>query len=315
MESLYALDTNGAWACATSTEYRRGVHYYCDCPDRHKMKLVKASGDPEKRPFRAFFAHIASGHKHSRDGDIITCRQGGESLEHRTAKHRLREMVGRFSYVSKQCRTCNNKVIEDGRGASIALEVRSSDKRWRYDCMLVRGGVKIAALEIYHTHSTSQAKIQATRKNGLRIAEFRAEDVNSMQSGARLENLCPSTYLCPRCLLEASKSWILKCYREEQSELQDWDTLMYHAYLRDFNERKLQRLWMMTPFISAINHWSRLERTIEQAYWKLHASRPKTTPRDPKFYYYSVYHPPPYTNGIYAPYELIQSTRRPDSGV
>ena len=153
--SQYARNIHGEWVCATSTQYKQGVTYFCECPDKHKMKLVKSSGDPDKRHFREYFAHITTGFKRDRHDEEITCRSGGESQEHRNAKHKLREMMGKFSYVSKKCKHCKTDTIEDCSGASIELEIQSNDKRWRYDCMLVRNGINVAALEIYHTSLTT----------------------------------------------------------------------------------------------------------------------------------------------------------------
>lgn len=239
--SQYARTIHGEWVCATSTRYKQGVAFFCECPDKHKVKLVKSSGDTDKRHFRDYFAHITTGFKRDRDEKTTPCRSGGESQEHRNAKHKLREMVGKFSYVSKRCTHCKTDIIEDSRGASIELEIQSNDKRWRYDCMLVRDGINIAALEIYHTHATTKEKIIATRSDGVQIAEFRAEDVNEMQDGTCLMNLCPVSFTCHECLLLLRQSWILQCYIDDQNELHNQEKMMYTFYLRIYHE-KIQKL-------------------------------------------------------------------------
>jgi hypothetical protein len=52
----YALDTNGSWANAKLTEYKKHSRFFCGCAERHSVKLVKPSGDLGKRPFSAYFA-------------------------------------------------------------------------------------------------------------------------------------------------------------------------------------------------------------------------------------------------------------------
>lgn len=307
MDSLYARTTDEEWVCATEIEINRGLQYFCDCPDRHRMKLVKASGNPDKRHFRDYFAHVSTGHKRNREQDLIqTCSPGGESIEHRNAKHRLREMAGNFTYVSKRCKLCKTDVIEDCSRASITIEVQSRDKKWRYDCILVKDDIRIAALEIFHKHATTQDKILATRKDGLKIAEFRAEDVNDMQRGAHLENLCPEIFTCHGCLIKISKSWILQCYIDERNEWMKQDRLVYDAYIKSYNEGETKKinertakqqyiLQQMSSYTEERSQWLYIDKVIENEYWR------------PKIYFYSVFHP----SGYPAPYEMICSTRKP----
>jgi hypothetical protein len=308
--SQWARNVHCDWRHASREDIRRGTLYFCECPDKHRVKLVKPSGESGKRHFQPYFAHISSGHKHTREGEIIACRSGGESMQHRAAKHMLREMVGEFQYVSKRCKACHTNVIEDGKDATIILETQSTDKRWRYDCMLIRHGIRVAALEIYHTHATAEEKVLSTRRDGIAIAEFRAEDVNAMKGSTLLENLRPLSYTCQRCLLDASKSWIMRCHAEERKELQLWESVMADAYHRDYNERKRRlhddMMWMSTWCTEEINQWHLIETTITDEYHRLwHAVKQKTKRGTTRVLYYSVYHPPPYTNGIYAPYEMV----------
>jgi hypothetical protein len=308
--SQWARDIHGVWKEASREGKNRRTLYFCECPDKHKMKLCKPSGKPGIRYIRPYFAQISSGHKHTREGEIIACRSGGESMQHRAAKHMLREMVGEFQYVSKRCKACHTNVIEDGRDATIILETQSTDKRWRYDCMLIRHGIRVAALEIYHKHATAEEKVISTRSNGIAIAEFRAEDVNAMKGSTFLENLRPLSYTCQHCLLNASKSWILRCHAEDRKELQLWESVIADAYHRDYNERKRRlhddMMWMSTRCTDEINQWRFKETTITEEYNRLwEIGQWKIRKETSGMFYYSVYHPPPYTNGIYAPYEMI----------
>ena len=306
----WAQDVHGDWKDAATEEKRRGTVYFCDCPDKHRMRLVKSSGDTDKRYFQDYFAHIHSGYKHTRDGELIPCRSGGESKEHRAAKHRLREMVGTFKYVSQRCKACRKDVIEDGRDSTITLEMRSADGRWRYDCMLIRHGKPVAALEIFHRHATAQEKLLSTRQDGIAIAEFRAEDVNAMHKGTLLENLCPLSFTCQTCLLDASEAWITRCQGEERRALQMWESQMAEAYLRDYTEKKRRRhedmMWMATPCTSNINQWHFLDSAIAGEYHRLwEIGKWRLWEEHTGLYYYSVYHPPQYTNGGYTPYEMV----------
>lgn len=283
------------------------------------MKLVKPSGDPDKRHIRDYFAHITSGHKRDIEGNVINCRSGGESAEHRNAKHKLREMVGKFTYVTTQCTQCKTKTIEDGQNASILLELQSDDRRWRYDCMLVRDGIRIAALEIFHRHATTDEKLSATRQDGIQIAEFRAEDVNDMQDGMRLRNLSPVSFTCHGCLLKNSKAWILQCYNEERNELRNQEIQIVSAYQKEINQRQqmeeIQRLKDEATKrddeiikLSAARH-KHNEETLRQRQLKCanHFEENYFSK-----YFHSRCHPPPYTSERYAPYELICSKRNPN---
>jgi len=211
--SRYARTPQGQWICACDVMQDTGASFYCDCPAMHKMKLVKPSGLPDKRPFMPYFAHVSSGFKRSNDGEsVVPPCSGGESLEHKLAKHKLREMVGKFSFTVEKCTNCQFELVEDGCNASILIEVRSEDKRWRYDSVMVRDGVNVIALEIFHRHATTQEKVHSTRQDGLQIAEFRAEDVNGMVSGTKLTNLQTRMILCNKCE-------IFRCFEKEQMEL------------------------------------------------------------------------------------------------
>ena len=55
----YALDIRGEWVNAKVTKYRKHSVFFCDCPAKHKMKLVKPSGRLGKRLFCDYFAHVS----------------------------------------------------------------------------------------------------------------------------------------------------------------------------------------------------------------------------------------------------------------
>lgn len=288
--SKYARNQHGQWVCASDAVQDPDTSFFCDCPAMHKMKLVKPSGLPDKRSFMDYFAHVSSGHKRTSDGELVitSCCSGGESLEHKHAKHKLREMVGQFSFVVEKCRSCQLELVEDGRDAGILVEVRSDDGRWRYDCVLIRDDVKVVALEIYHRHATTQDKVLATRQDGLQIAEFRAEDVNALVPGARLVNMQIRKFLCHGCQLIAGQAFRLRCLREEQDELIRQASLVEDEMVN----RALQADWKRRALIKRINaetlqfyqderkQLTWLEDMKEEEFWNLYQDR---------IYYYSTF--------------------------
>jgi hypothetical protein len=85
--------------------------------------------------------------------------------------------------------------------------------------MVCSDGLHIA-LEIFHKHATGNFKVDATRRSGIAIAEFRAEDVLNMEAGAMLENLQVRVKMCDDCLLDYAFEWSQKCYVDELQSLQ-----------------------------------------------------------------------------------------------
>ncbi len=57
-------------------------------------------------------------------------------------------------------------------GRKLDVEVRSLDKRWRYDVLLSRLDGTQLALEVYHTHATGGGKIESSALIGVPIAEL-----------------------------------------------------------------------------------------------------------------------------------------------
>ena len=239
----YAQNQDGRWVSATKSIYTHGTVYYCDCPEKHKMKLVKPSGNTEKRAFTDYFAHI----KRSHTGDAITCMPCGESVEHRLAKHKLREMQGLFSFVTKKCPSCKHEVLEDCLDGQICIEVASHDGNWRYDCMLSRGDKHVLALEIWHTHATTVDKINSTRARGIGLAEFKASEVLSMCEGARLSNTQVMSVKCCACIKLAATSELFYEIQREQHTLLGLDIQISEAYWQMWNYQQLDSLVASRP--------------------------------------------------------------------
>jgi hypothetical protein len=77
------------------------------------------------------------------------------------------------------------------------------------------------AMEVVYKHLTSDFKASSVRASGLKIAEFRAEDVLriSKEGRTKLENLKIRTKKCQDCLLKASYCWHRDCFVDELFEL------------------------------------------------------------------------------------------------
>ena len=228
----YAIDAIGKWVSAKQTKYRAHQTFFCECPERHKMKLVKPSGLCGKRPFCDYFAHVQTSHKKQKTTTannmtmmISSCSPGGESILHRMAKHRLREMVGMYSFPTFRCDDCSWEKIMHSKRGTVTMEVVSADKKWRYDCLLFKKGLPVAALEVVHTHLTGFVKVKSVRESGIEIAEFRADDVMNMindgKTKTKLDNIQMQTGKCQDCLLKVAYKWHRDCFIGELFELMD----------------------------------------------------------------------------------------------
>jgi len=176
----YAMTETGEWVHARNG--LKDTNYYCDCPERHRLKFVPPSGRKNKRKFDDYFAHYGK----------TECMAGGESMKHRLAKHRIRELAPILSFVVETCPTCGFSTHFQSDGHTVRLEVQSIDKRRRYDCVAYNAhGTAVCALEVRHTHASSQDKIDSTRSSdtqSLMFAEFMADDVLASTDG-RLHNV------------------------------------------------------------------------------------------------------------------------------
>ena len=221
----YALDANGRWANAKLTEYRKHSQFFCACPERHPVKLVKPSGELGKRPFSDYFAHITRSEHDAADGRTVRRCGCAESPDHFNAKHKLREMVGRYAFTTFRCITCHRKRVIYSRGCEVVVEEPSKDRKWRYDCLLRSGGKDVAALEVLHSHKVSREKASAVRDGGLDIAEFRAEDIlrllkDTPSKTVHLENLLVELGTCESCVEKENSYWRKRCSRDFYSAVE-----------------------------------------------------------------------------------------------
>jgi hypothetical protein len=246
----YAYDIDGKWVKARETEYQEHKTFICACPDKHRMKLVKPSGNLGKRSFSDYFAHVQptmQKKQKMKEEDPCYATGGGESLIHLSAKHRLREQVGSYCFATSHCTICHNEEIQYTEGCSVYIEIVSEDKRWRYDCLLKKGESNIAALEVVHKHLTGMEKISSVRKSGLEIAEFRAKDVLDMPVGCmtKLENIKMKFEKCQKCAkfliyseLTSSEKGICVNFNQEIHEIQYQEYIIEQRYAEEFEWKK-----------------------------------------------------------------------------
>ena len=173
--------------------------YVCDCPERHRVFLRR--GDKLLR--EPHFAHFPV---YGPEGKqvIHECRGGGESEEHKSAKHKLVEMQGQYSFEMERCCECGRRVVEDCEDGRMGIETRSTDRKWWYDVSLTKADGRMIALEVYHTHETTAEKIRSSLADGVVVAEFRSEDILALEPGGTLKNLQVREGFCSDGCREAS---------------------------------------------------------------------------------------------------------------
>jgi hypothetical protein len=229
------------------------------------MKLVKPSGRLGKRLFCDYFAHVSKSAKHDNGSlSVHQCNNGGESLIHRLAKQRLREMVGRYYFSVFCCTECEEEEYVITRGCEVSIEVRSSDGKWRYDCLLSKGTAPLAALEVVHTHSSGVEKVSAVRSSGLEIAEFRADDImNELVDGRKemveIDNLLMRRGKCQECLMKLALMWHRDCFVDELYELIRQEEAIGFNYERI---NTLQRVLSIEPRLKRCKRLFRLGMKI-----------------------------------------------------
>lgn len=211
----YARDSEGTWVNAKTECSKRKREYFCECPEKHRLMLVKPSGLPEIRPIRDHFRHFPD-----KTGTKPTCRSCGESREHILAKHMLREKYGQYTFKTWSCKKCKKAdVWKPPADGQVKIEVTSTDRLWRYDCMVVEDNRPVFALEVYHTHMTSAEKVDMTRNDGLGIAEFSADEILNMKDGECLTNFLCQTIECQDC----------RNIRTLKEQYQQWQDEIYEA--------------------------------------------------------------------------------------
>ena len=182
----YPLHANGSWANAKLTAYRKHSQFFCDCVERHPVNLVKPSDVFGKRPFSDYFVHVSKKFKSSDAWHVcISMRRRGESVDHFNAKYILREMVGRYTFTNFRYTSCLHTEHMDTEGCEVSIESTITDGRWRYDCLLTRGRVDVAALEVVHSHRGGRT-LEEELQELLRQDEVIVIHYNNMHERARI---------------------------------------------------------------------------------------------------------------------------------
>mgnify|MGYP006875402101 CR=1 FL=1 len=124
----------------------------------------------------AFFAHTAA----TTEGG--GCTGGGrESQEHLMGKYYLKRYVGYYDFCVGQCsNACGDCTGFVSRPSDVVEVERSAvvgGKRYRYDTMISRRGKPRVAVEVLHTHKTSDVKAEDTRRDGVELVEVCASDI------------------------------------------------------------------------------------------------------------------------------------------
>lgn len=255
----YAFDTSGNWVNAVKTEYKEHQVFSCECPQRHKMKLVKPSGLTGKRTFTDYFAHITPiiPHKKRKLASDHTCGSGGESHIHRMAKHKLRECVGKYFFATFHCQDCHCEDLQYTKGCSVSMEIVSDDKKWRYDCLLKQGDIPLVAMEVVYKHKTGMDKVRSVRESGLEIVEFSASEVMEIPDNdtghwspvTKLENIKVKIGKCQRCVsmltfdkLNMTEKIIYYSIMAERSELISQEYTIHEGYNREFSLNQALRI-------------------------------------------------------------------------
>ena len=167
-----------------------------DCGVRMYLHVTQAA----RYHVPGFFSHEASESCQRAGGG-----GAGESAEHYRCKHLLQKLAGRYKFLISACRSCYacNKWGEPEAG-EVVIEKRAQtkdDQRYAYDAAVVRNGKVCCALEVYHTHKTTEQKITDTKKMGADIAEFDTDAIHKMHLSLMRSN-CDSKYVLDNLLVE-----------------------------------------------------------------------------------------------------------------
>ena len=125
-----------------------------------------------------------------------------------TAKYLLQKHVGMYCFHLTQCVDCRCGPLQRTHDAKVAVEfrVKANGHRYACDCMLLRNGQPVIAMEVLHTHETTVQKEEDICKQNIKLVEFTAdeilekfEDIHDKKKEIYLNNLRVGTYLCGRC--------------------------------------------------------------------------------------------------------------------
>jgi len=264
-EHLYAQDKNGKWHCALTSNRVDNIKYVCDCPDQHKLKLVKCKKRNGKRHFRDYFAHVAKKRKEKDGRNVGTCRGYGEPIEIRNAKHKLRSMCGNFFFTTKKCIHCAKKeymLTNDGKTIDIQPVVIGD--KWKLDCVLKKEKQIICSFEIAHKSYVPQNKLVGVHELGIKVVEFALEEVQNMQRNQELRNIMVYLFECEDCRLRDMLEHEKELLREyEMSRLNEIENEI--NIILNFESKVLDKGYAMHALYSMFLLESKNKSDIEKA--------------------------------------------------
>ena len=193
-------------------------------------------------------------------------------MKHKLAKHKLRELINSLSFPIERCASCSWQKVIHFVDCEVRIEMQSIDGLWRYDCLVYDSdGVAFYALEVANTHFTGMEKAELTRRDGLGIAEFLAEDVLSLIAGnTLLNNLMCITKLCTACERKTIRLWEIQSEEDAWKQfdmdiISEWNRIesveMAKLENEARNRREIQRA-CLSDIQQEITKWIELEQIM-----------------------------------------------------
>ena len=213
--------------CATPElrAWARKSRFECvECAERHPVHICFR--DLEKAELSGRTSHGPAWWHHRGGGGIGSGGGAAESERHWHAKHILSEHVGRYSFVTSMCQSCErHTAVEAGAEATGAVEYEhklAGGRSYRFDAVLLQGARVRSVLEVWESHETSAEKRAQCLQLGYTFGEFDARHVVQQHEQAQgaaytLQNLKIAYFECAECAED-------KVLRRERRRLQEEET-------------------------------------------------------------------------------------------
>ena len=244
--------------CATPElrAWARKSRFECvECAERHPVHICFR--DLEKAELSGRTSHGPAWWHHRGGGGIGSGGGAAESERHWHAKHILSEHVGRYSFVTSKCNSCErHTAVEAGADATGAVEYEqklAGGRSYRFDAVLLQGARVRSVLEVWESHETSAEKRAHCLQQGYTFGEFDARHVMQQHVQAQgapytLQNLKIIYFECSECAEETvlrrerRRMQRVESEREEQEiRMERWD-LMRRECMLDRERKGLARL-------------------------------------------------------------------------
>jgi hypothetical protein len=235
--------------CATPElrAWARKSRFECvECAERHPVHICFR--DLEKAELRGRTTHRPAWWHHRGGGGIGSGGGAAESERHWHAKHILSEHVGRYSFVTSKCNSCErHTAVEAGADATGAVEYEqklAGGRSYRFDAVLLQGARVRSVLEVWESHETSAEKRAHCQQLGYTFGEFDARHVVQQHEQAQgapytLQNLKIAYFECSDCAEAKVRRHEWRRMQAEQSEREE---LQKRTELHDRLDSELQEL-------------------------------------------------------------------------